>query len=250
VNVDAQTLARVPLPSGSLASLGLGLSYPSHQQEVRAEATVFFKKDAVPTTLVDRIAHRPFLDFEAEVSLLLHREEPELFGYLMHNDLTDRKVQVQNYNPDDQAPGFALSKSFVGANAHGRFMAIGGADLWSKLEMQLWRNNELVQTVRPAENVMDPREIHRRVFADKALSGDRKWVIIGTGTPAGTIFRAPTVLQKLALFVRSGFRMRRAQELWLERFKFLQVGDRLEFRSETWGSEFTQIVAPLDGHRP
>ncbi len=226
---------QVPLINQEFASLGLGLSYPSHQQEVNADTTVFFRKDAKPTAIDAPIAYRPHLDFEAEVSLLMHRQEKTLFGYLVHNDLTDRGIQVANFDADNPAPGFSKSKSFAGANAHGFLMAVGGAELWNELQVELFVNGIKVQDVRPRENVLTPADIHRIVFQTPGLAEGKDWVLVGTGTPAGTIFRAPSLFEKIMLFVRSGFRMPEAQKLWLEKFRFLAPNDELEFRSKALG---------------
>ena len=233
---------KLPLPSVALASLGLGLSYPSHQKEVKAEDPVFFRKDAQATSLGQAIPFREFTDYEAEVSLLLHRSEPQIFGYLMHNDLTDRRIQVENYDKKNPAPGFSKSKSLENFNAHGLLLAVGTEKLWKQIEVRLYVNGEAVQSVKPSENLMSPSAIHKEVFSRPELHQNRDWVLIGTGTPAGTIFYAPSVTQKIWLFVSSGFSMKRAQEKWLERFNFLQVNDSLEFRSALLGHIDTTIV--------
>jgi len=235
---------KVPLAPEAFSSLGLGLSYPSHQEEVKTDATVFFKKNAVPTRISDAVKHRPHLDYEAEVSLLLHRSEPNLFGYLIHNDLTDRGVQVKYYDEKNPAPGFSRSKSYPSFNAHGVLLAIGSEALWNELQLTLYRNGEEAQRVSPSENVMTPSMIHKHVFARPELSEGKDWVLIGTGTPAGTIFNSPSKLQRIWLFISSGFSMKRAQEKWLNRFDYLKEGDVLEFRSELLGHISTEIVAP------
>jgi 2-keto-4-pentenoate hydratase/2-oxohepta-3-ene-1,7-dioic acid hydratase in catechol pathway len=107
--------------------------------------------------------------------------------------------------------------------------------------VKLYLNGEEVQAVNPFENVLTPSQIHRHVFSTPELSEGKDWVLIGTGTPAGTIFYAPTTLQRVWLFMRSGFSMERAQERWLARFDFLQKGDVLEFRSEVLGHISTTL---------
>jgi 2-keto-4-pentenoate hydratase/2-oxohepta-3-ene-1,7-dioic acid hydratase in catechol pathway len=237
---------KVPLPFNQpFASLGLGLSYPSHQQEVGTRNIVYFQKRAPHTSLINPIHAQPYLDFEAEISILMHRHEPELFGYLIHNDLTDRGIQVRTYDNKNPAPGFSKSKSLNGLNAHGLFMAVGSLEMWKTLEVKLYRNNIPVQHVKARENVLDPKQIHAHVFANPELSENKDWVLIGTGTPAGTIFRAPSLLERIWIFTLSGFNFDRAQKRWLEKFDFLKDEDVLEFRSQTLGYFSTKVISEI-----
>jgi 2-keto-4-pentenoate hydratase/2-oxohepta-3-ene-1,7-dioic acid hydratase in catechol pathway len=231
----------LPLPSASPRSLGIGLSYPDHRSDVKIHSTVYFEKNAKPTRLADPIPFRENLDYETEVSLLLHRSEPHLFGYLLHNDLTDRRVQVFEFDKKNPAPGFAKSKSFPRANAHGALMAVGNESLWKSLTAKLYVNGELRQSLATANNVLTPTEIHRKIFSDPKLSGTADWVLVGTGTPSGTIFVAPSKWAQFLLYVRSGFNMTRARESWLKKFQFLANGDKLEFHSEVLGHFSTQV---------
>jgi|GEM_PF-7034514 len=239
---------QLPLPSTSIRSLGIGLSYQDHRDDVKIQKTVVFEKNATPTRLSDAIPFRQGLDYETEVSLLLHRSEPALFGYLLHNDLTDRRIQVFEFDKKNPAPGFSKSKSFAHANAHGVLMAIGDASLWETLSATLYVNGRAHQRLATTNNVLTPPEIHRMIFSDPKLSGNAEWVIVGTGTPSGTIFRAPSKLEEAYLFLRSGFSVKRARERWLAKFDFLAPGDTLDFRSELLG-EFTAEVRTFDSGR-
>lgn len=222
-------------------SLGIGLSYPDHQDEVKLENTVFFEKNAEPTTLLEPVPWRETLDYELEVSLLLHRSEPDLFGYLLHNDYTDRGIQVREFNEKDPGPGFSLAKSFPGSNAHGVFMKVGDDSLWETLRAELFLNGVQRQKVESKFNVLKPRDIHTIVFANDSLHQGAEWVLVGTGTPAGTIFRAPSLAEKLWLYIQSGFSKEKAQKKWLSRFDFLTVKDSLKMESEYLGS-FENVI--------
>ncbi|MEO5667812.1 MAG: fumarylacetoacetate hydrolase family protein [Bdellovibrionota bacterium] len=236
----------LPLPSRSKTrSLGIGLSYQDHRDDVAVQTTVIFEKNASPTRLSDPVPYREYLDYETEVSLLLHRNEPTLFGYLMHNDLSDRSIQVENFDAKNLGPGFSKAKSFERANAHGTLMAVGDANLWKKLRIRFRVNGEARQQLDTSLNILTPEGIHARVFEDSTLSQDAEWVVIGTGTPIGTVFRAPTLVEKLALVLRAGFSQKRARKLWLASFSFLQPGDVLEFHSEILG-RFTSRVEVFD----
>jgi 2-keto-4-pentenoate hydratase/2-oxohepta-3-ene-1,7-dioic acid hydratase in catechol pathway len=239
---------KLPLPETSPRSLGIGLSYPDHQNDVKLQSTVYFEKNAKPTRLADPVPFRENLDYETEVSLLLHRSEPHLFGYMLHNDLTDRRIQVFEFNKKNPAPGFAKSKSFPRANAHGVLMAVGNESLWKSLSAKLFVNGELRQSLATANNVLSPTQIHRTIFSDPKLSGSADWVLVGTGTPSGTVFVAPSKWAQFLLYVRSGFNMTRAREAWLKKFQFLAPGDKLEFRSEVLGHFSTRVEA-IDSSR-
>ncbi|MES2854553.1 MAG: fumarylacetoacetate hydrolase family protein, partial [Bdellovibrionota bacterium] len=145
---------QVPFMHLPLKSLGLGLTYPDHQQETGLDKIVLFTKDVKATRIIDEIPFRESLDYEAEVSLLLHRSEPNVFGYLVHNDLTDRMIQAIEFDEKNPAPSFSKAKTFPSANAHGPLMLIGGDDVWAKLKVDLQWNGKTVQSVEPSKNLM------------------------------------------------------------------------------------------------
>jgi 2-keto-4-pentenoate hydratase/2-oxohepta-3-ene-1,7-dioic acid hydratase in catechol pathway len=229
-----------PIAGLPLKGLGLGLTYPSHRNEIGLADVVLFEKDTGVTRILDAIKERSHLDYEAEVSLLLHRSETETFGYLLHNDITDRGIQVREHDPMNLPHSFSLAKTFEGSNAHGPLMVVGDETIWNKLRIELKRNGKTVQVVQPSLNVMKPKEIHRLVFASP-LSENYDWILIGTGTPAGTIFRAPSKLEAAFAFIGSGFNKSRTKLSWLNRFDFLKAGDTLNFESEILGSFSTKV---------
>jgi len=230
-----------PLEGKDVQNLGIGLSYADHAKEVRTDDTVFFEKKAKASRLQDPIPYRPYLDYELEIALLLNRHDSRTFGYMLHNDLTDRKIQSLNYDKSDPGPGFSKSKSFKGANPVSTVIAIGDSRLWNEIEIELYRNGKKVQDLATRNNVLTPEEIHAKVFSDPDLHKGRDWVVIGTGTTAGTIFRAPSTWQKIKLYIAAGFSKEKATMLWLKRFDFLNKGDTLEIRSSLFGNVKTQV---------
>jgi 2-keto-4-pentenoate hydratase/2-oxohepta-3-ene-1,7-dioic acid hydratase in catechol pathway len=230
------------LSSPKIKSLGIGLSYPSHQEEAQASTAVFFEKNAAVTPIDSAIPYRPHLDYETEVSLILHRRYPTQFGYQIHNDLTDRRIQVKNYDKANPGPGFSLAKSLPTLNAHSENTVYGDSSVWENIEVRMFVNGILRQTLKTQENIFKPEDIHRIIFTEKDLAPGFDWVLVGTGTPAGTIFRAPAFWEKLGLITSSFFSVGRAQDKWLESFRFLQEGDKLEFDSPTLGYTKTTVA--------
>ncbi|MES2854290.1 MAG: fumarylacetoacetate hydrolase family protein [Bdellovibrionota bacterium] len=224
-------------------SLGLGLTYPDHRSDTGLDKIVIFEKTSATTKLSDPIPFRSALDYEAEVSLLLHRSEPDLFGYLAHNDLTDRKIQVMEFVEKDPAPSFGYAKTFKGSNAHGSLMIVGADDVWTTLDLELRRNGVVVQRVKPSENLLKPKEIHKKVFSS-SLSDGYDWILIGTGTPSGTIFVAPGKLEAAWQFLLSGFDMNQTKINWLGTFDFLKVNEELSFHSKDLGTYTSKVLIP------
>ncbi len=237
VNVSDLDLSFHHLPT---RSLGLGLTYPSHQEEMKADQVILFEKNATATQLNDRMRFRSYLDYELEISILLHRTEPGIYGFMLHNDFTDRMIQGLEYNARNPGPSFGRAKSFEGANAQGAIMVLGDDTLWPALQATMAWNGTIVQTLDPKKNLLKPSEIHHRVFASP-LAGDADWILIGTGTPAGTIFRAPTLTEKTYYLSLALFRPAKAKEMWVNSFGFLAPGDRLEFLSPLLGNYETEI---------
>ncbi len=225
----------------AVRSLGLGLTYPDHQQETGVDQIVVFQKNAAPTRLNDDMPFRDYLDYELEVSLLLHRTEPGVFGFMLHNDFTDRMIQGMEFVATDPEPSFSKAKSFAGANAHGPIMAVGGDALWASLQAELHWNESPVQTLDPQTNLLKPTDIHKLVFESKFAEG-HDWILIGSGTPSGTIFRAPTNIERAYYLSKALFRPAKAKELWVKSFDFTKAEDTLTFSSESLGTFQTRIV--------
>ena len=177
------------------------------------------------------------------MGLLLHRNEPERFGFLFANDLTDREAQVHSYDRRSPAAGFSAAKSFPGALRVGPLLVIAGQNLWPELEVRLEVNGNLRQHVKARECLLTPREFHQQLFAS-SNAGDRALVL--TGTTGGTIFQSPTQSQRLRLLAWSGFSLMRARKQWLRGFQFLRIGDRLDMKSEILGTSHATIVASAE----
>jgi 2-keto-4-pentenoate hydratase/2-oxohepta-3-ene-1,7-dioic acid hydratase in catechol pathway len=232
-----------PLPEFQGPSRAYAMTYRVHQEEVRQKKIFSFEKRTQAESAWLPIQHRQTLDYEAEIALLLHRSEPERFGFLLANDLTDRAAQVRNFDRDNPAPGFSAAKSFPGALRVGPLLAIGGPKLWPELEVELRVNGELRQHVKARNCLLAPHEFHKQAF----MSGDaNEWALVLAGTTGGTIFRSPNPAEKMLLFVMSALSTRRAREAWLRRFQFLAVGDRLEMTSKILGTSHATIVATTE----
>lgn len=229
----------VPLPDLPGPATAYATTYRVHGAEVRLQDVFSFVKPGTPTGAWAPVAWRPALDFEAEVALLLRRDNTERFGYLLANDLTDRAVQVNKFNRRNPAPGFSEAKGFPGALRVGPLLVLGGGDFWLRLELHLSVNGEKRQQVRARDCLLTPRDFHRQIFADPK-AGD--FALVLTGTSAGTIFRGPSPAQRMAAILRAGLSMRRARQHWLKRFRFLQPGDRIEMSSEFLGNCHATIV--------
>ena len=233
----------VPLPGFERSSWAYAMTYRDHQKEVRQEKIFFFEKSGLAEGAWLPIRHRAMLDYEAEIALLLHRQEPDRFGFLFANDLTDRAVQLRTFNRRNPAPGFTEAKSFPGALRVGPLLVIGSHELWPKLEVELWMNGGFCQRVNARECLLTPRDFHRQIFARDVA---KEWALVASGTTGGTIFRSPGSREKLWLLIKNGFSIRRAREDWLRRFHFLEVGDRLEMKSEVLGTSYATIVATTE----
>jgi 2-keto-4-pentenoate hydratase/2-oxohepta-3-ene-1,7-dioic acid hydratase in catechol pathway len=229
-----------PLPEMEARAWAFALTYRVHQAETRQTGGFFFEKRGAAEAAWNPICYRPALDYEAEVALLFHRNEPERYGFLLANDLTDRSIQVRNHDPRHPGPGFTAAKSFPGSLRVGPLLVIGDSELWPDLEIRLTVNGELRQHVRARDCMLSPRAFFERVFS---VVVDADWALVLSGTGGGTIFQSPTGLQRLGLLFRSGFSIRRARENWLNRFRFLDVGDRLEIASDILGTTHATIVA-------
>ena len=229
----------VPLPDLSGPATAYATTYRVHGAEVRLQDMFSFAKLGTPAGAWAPVVWRPALDFEAEVALLLRRDNTERFGYLLANDLTDRAVQVHTFNRRNPAPGFSEAKGFPGALRVGPLLVMGGGDFWQRLELHLSVNGEKRQEVRARDCLLTPRDFHRQIFAGRD-AGD--FALVLTGTSAGTIFRGPSPAQRMAAILRAGFSIRRAREHWLKRFRFLQPGDRIEMKSEFLGNCHATIV--------
>ncbi len=229
----------LPLPDTDIPCLGYALTYPSHQKEVSLDDSVTFPKQAAPQSASRDIAYRDHLDYEAEIGVLLHRNEPDRFGYLIVNDLTDRGIQVRTFDSADMAPGFTLAKSFEGALRIGPLLAVGNAAAWKTLVVDLYLNGQRRQQVLAGECLLQPEGL---VGQHPAAYAGGPWLLVSTGTSEGVLFDVPTLWEKIEYFLRAGFSMRQVQEDWLDHLRFLQPGDELTLLSPTLGRASARVV--------
>jgi 2-keto-4-pentenoate hydratase/2-oxohepta-3-ene-1,7-dioic acid hydratase in catechol pathway len=215
-----------------------GLTYSEHQNETRQTAAlVRFPKPCVPVALDGAFEWRPFLDFEAEIGVLLHPRVPGRFGYCLLMDWTDRGIQVREHDPRDPGLSFARSKDFPRALGIGPVMALGGPELWNEITFELRQNGKVRQRARARDSFLNPELIWER----EATPAHDGWKLIATGTPAGVLFRAPSGIEKLGLLLRSGLSLARAKERWLHKLTFLAAGDELQMSSPQLGQAHVSI---------
>jgi len=229
----------VPLPREDIPCIGYALTYPGHQEEVSLEDILYFKKNATADPARDDILYRERLDYEAEIGVLIRKDRRDRFGYLMVNDLTDRGIQVRTFNPDDMAPGFSLAKSFEGALRVGPLLVVGNEASWDTMRIDLYLNGAMRQRLRADECLIRPGDFVDKHFDDGTGSS---WILVATGTTDGVLFQSPDLWDKIILFFGAGFSMEEAEEDWLDHFRFLQPGDRIDLVSPALGRASASIV--------
>jgi 2-keto-4-pentenoate hydratase/2-oxohepta-3-ene-1,7-dioic acid hydratase in catechol pathway len=229
----------VPLPDVGVPCLGYAMTYPSHQAEVRIEDSYHFAKGGPAEKASRPIEHRPNLDYEAEVGMLVRRGETDRFGYVMINDLTDRGVQVRTYDKDNPAPGFSEAKSFPGALRVGPLLVLGNEACWHELDVILRVNGVQRQHVKARECLLSPPQFHKQAFA--AFDAE-EWILISTGTSEGVVFKTPSTIEKLVLFLKGGFSMEGAEQELLDSMVFLNPGDTLDMESQTLGVSHAPVI--------
>jgi 2-keto-4-pentenoate hydratase/2-oxohepta-3-ene-1,7-dioic acid hydratase in catechol pathway len=229
----------IPLPEVSFQSYGYAMTYERHKKEVKLDHSFRFEKGGAPSRMSDPVVHRDNLDYEAEIGLLINRNTPDTFGYVMINDLTDRDIQVMTYDKDNPSPGFSKAKSFDGALKIGPLLLIGTAKEWDQLTMTLHLNSKIRQTVGAANCSKTPQDFFADTFDG---TGESDWALISTGTEEGVIFQAPGWIRKMLLLLSSGFRMDKAKSKWLKSFRFLEVGDVVTVSSPLLGMAQSHIV--------
>lgn len=229
----------VPLPHRGARCWGYALTYPEHRREtLRAPHFRFLKQGSVESNSAP-IPFRDFLDYELEIGIVMHRDVPDRFGYFLANDLTDRGLQVANYNARNPAPGFTIAKDFPGSLRAGPLLLVGDASLWPQLTATLLLNGVVRQDVRAAECHIHPRLLHDELFREH---DDDPWVLAATGTSGGTMFRTPGVYEKMRAMVAGRLSMSRARRNWLQRLRYLARGDKLVIQSPLLGHSETEVV--------
>jgi 2-keto-4-pentenoate hydratase/2-oxohepta-3-ene-1,7-dioic acid hydratase in catechol pathway len=222
----------LPFPDFPITCWAYAFTYDQHRKETGLEESFRFHKAGPAYNMSSSIGYRPYLDYEAEIGILMNKYESNRFGYVMVNDLTDRGIQARTFNREKPAPGFSEAKSFYGSLRVGPLLLIGDEAIWNKTEITLLLNSEIRQQIYGRECLMKPGQFHQETFS----TGEEKdWILVASGTSAGVIFHAPNKLEKLMLFARSGFKKKNAIEKWLSELHFLKTGDEIEFRSPLLG---------------
>ena len=229
----------VPLPHRGARCWGYALTYPEHRRETLDSAHFRFLKQGTVESNAAPIPFREYLDYELEIGILMHRDTPNRFGYFLANDLTDRGLQVANYNALNLAPGFTIAKDFPGSLRAGPLLLLGDASLWPQLTATLSLNGVERQNLRAVDCHIHPRQLHEELFRDH--EGD-PWLLAATGTTAGTLFRTPRVYEKIRAMVAGGLSVKRARQRWLHRLRYLARGDQLIIRSPLLGRSETRVV--------
>ncbi|MEN8191027.1 MAG: fumarylacetoacetate hydrolase family protein, partial [Thermodesulfobacteriota bacterium] len=227
-----------PLPDPQVAVWGYAMTYPAHRDEVKLDDSFCFRKFSSAVSGNSDIIFRPYLDYEAEVGLLMERNRSDRFGYLLANDLTDRAIQARTFNPENMGPGFTKAKSFEGALHVGLLLVISSGELWEELEIELSLNGERRQHLIASNSFVRPGRIHDDIFNEET----GRWALAVTGTTDGVQFQRPTIWQKVSLIVASGFSKEKATERWLEQLTFLKPGDKVEFESTILGRTSATVI--------
>ncbi len=160
----------------------------------------FFRKSSGsisgPHDDVVRPAHVQFLDYEAEIGLVMGQETPVgsvitdetitdyVAGLVITNDISARDLQL----PKTQ---FYESKSYPGFTPTGPTLVLFDGEDWNRfgeLRLRLWVNGEIRQDMTVADMIYLPVEALQALTRFQHLSpGD----LVLTGTPAGTALSAP-----------------------------------------------------------
>ena len=228
----------LPLPESQINCWAYALTYTKHQKETSMKESFRFSKSSPAYNMFSSIGYRSYLDYEAEIGILMNKHNPDRFGYVMVNDLTDRGIQARTFNRENPAPGFSKAKSFNGSLRVGPLLLLGDDALWNDIEITLLLNSEIRQQVYGRECLMNPRQFHQETFSTEK---EKDWVLIASGTSAGVIFHTPKTFEKLMLFVQSGFNNNRAVEKWLSTLHFLKVDDEIEFQSPLLGISKSKV---------
>ncbi|HTH86303.1 fumarylacetoacetate hydrolase family protein, partial [Mycobacterium sp.] len=160
----------------------------------------FFRKSSGsisgPHDDVVRPSHVRFLDYEAEIGLVMGQETPvgsvitnetiadHVAGLVITNDISARDLQL----PKTQ---FYESKSYPSFTPTGPTLVLFDAEDWNRfaeLRLRLWVNGEIRQDMTVADMIYLPVEALEALTRFQHLSpGD----LVLTGTPVGTALSAP-----------------------------------------------------------
>jgi 2-keto-4-pentenoate hydratase/2-oxohepta-3-ene-1,7-dioic acid hydratase in catechol pathway len=238
--VSLELVSPVTAPCRVVAQM---TNYASHVRDAgfnpETIPLTFFRKASGsisgPTGDIVKPAHVRFLDYEAEIGLVIGRELPVgtevteetwtsyVAGLVVTNDVSARDVQL----PKTQ---FYESKSYPTFTPVGpELVLLDGDELkrFGDLRLRLWVNEELRQ-----DALVEPDMIYSPLQALQALSrfqqlnaGD----LLLTGTPEGTALSAPPKpFELIAAFLPPALKWKLFFQRQAHNPKYLQAGDVVE----------------------
>lgn len=205
--VPAESLALISPITASCRVVAQMTNFASHVRDAgmapRAIPLAFFRKSSGsisgPYDDVVRPGHVRFLDYEAEIALVIGQQTPVgsvisgetiadyVAGLVITNDVSARDLQL----PKTQ---FYESKSYPSFTPTGPTLVLFDAEDWSRfgdLRLRLWVNGEIRQDMTVADMIYLPVQALQALTRFQHLSpGD----LVLTGTPVGTALSAPPKL--------------------------------------------------------
>lgn len=270
------------------ANIAMGTNFPGHGAETSIDSAFLFPKLVEPTSARSRLAvDDGLLDYEVELGLVpledLHAgaTNPEHVGLVLTNDWTDRKLLLERANPNDltAGTGFTDAKSKQGYLTIGDLFVIPAhwQSYYRGLRIELYLGEHLRQRATPAAQIWDASTMLAQIWA----AGGRTWdfkgspqtitsqvgvlpsrTILQSGTPAGVIFRPPSIrqiilgsIQHMATLGLSAHSFTQAAvRLYIAEAEgdhaYLQPGDRVTSRSNGLGRIITDIVSAAPATEP
>ena len=198
---DLNLISPVTVPCRVVAQM---TNFASHVRDAGMDPQkiplTFFRKSSGsisgPSDDVVRPGHVRFLDYEAEIGLVMGQETPVgsvitpetiadyIAGVVITNDISARDLQL----PKTQ---FYESKSYASFTPAGPTLVLFDAEDWNRfdeLRLRLWVNGEIRQDMTVADMIYRPVEALQALTRFQHLSpGD----LVLTGTPVGTALSAP-----------------------------------------------------------
>lgn len=207
------------------AHIAAGTNFASHAREVGHEDDPFlFPKLSSPTPWNSTVPARGRLDHEVELCAVTLDEhsaaQPARLGYVLCGDFTDRWGLVRDIDLDGPMgrTGFPGGKGGAGMLPLGPLLVIPAHETFYRdIDLRLYVDGVLRQHASAADMIWSPREILDRALADCAphyATGEQRvrltdcravaaGTLVLTGTPAGVMFKLPTIWNPWA-YLRPG----------------------------------------------
>jgi 2,4-diketo-3-deoxy-L-fuconate hydrolase len=218
--VGADVASLLPPWPAPPVQIAMGINYPEHGRETAQDAGFVFPKPVVPGPSRGTVAVRGgLLDYEVELGIVpLAPARPgaptPAFGLVLASDFTDRAALMRRFRIGDigSGHGFPVAKGMADSLPAGPVLVVprDPAAFLAGLTLRLWVNGELRQVAEPRLLVWPLP----RMIAESVARGGMVWdgpagplrlpVVDGTipagtlilsGTPEGTVFRAPDARQ-------------------------------------------------------